>query len=91
VGLLRLIARHGNDAADALGDGVLAQHHELLHVAAVEEVGAPAELDRVLEGGRRVRVRGQLLDGLAHADDAHRVRVGLVEYGAQALDGLGDG
>ena len=48
-----------------------------------------AELNGGEGTGWAVRVREQVSDGDADGHDSHRVGVGLVKHGAQALDGLG--
>lgn len=50
-----------------------------------------AELDGGEGTGRAVGVCEQVGDGDADGHDSHRVGVGLVKHGAQALDGLSSG
>ncbi|KAI5309941.1 hypothetical protein KEM55_002082, partial [Ascosphaera atra] len=90
LGLQRLLARDGDDAADPLGDAALLEDDELLDIARLRDVGTAAELDGDAAPAGVRHVLQNLLDLDADGDDAHGVRICLPEDGADARDVAGE-
>jgi len=87
--LLGLGGRDGDDAADALGDGLLADDGEAANLARGGNVRATAKLDRAVHPLLGSGVAQELLDRVANRDDADGVGVDLTENGAEAVDRAG--
>ncbi|KAI3487195.1 hypothetical protein L1887_48905 [Cichorium endivia] len=84
-----LVARHGNDATDALGDARLLGNDKVADLARLGHVRAAAELDRGRAPPRVLEVAGDGVEVVLERDDADGVGIGLAKHGAQAGDLLG--